>query len=194
VTSIAYLNERDLLAADERGNVFGWLGNGDAALLWRAPATDSASGSMSQMAVATGGRELAVTVGGTVHRLRYRAGRIDDAGALRCEQLTGVTPTAIAFSRSGASLIIATSAGRMIVWGTRSERCDWSANGPEHPILSIAPLAAGSPVVTTGENLEIRVWSQPPTAQQVRNTVATWRKAASGRSGVLNVAPPQAAK
>lgn len=195
VTSLAYLNERDLLVADERGNVFGWLGNGaEASLLWHAPAADSAFGTMSQMAVGSGGRDLAVTVGGTVHRLRYRAGRIQDAGALGCEQLTGVTPSALAFSRSGASLIIATTTGRMIVWGTRSERCDWSANGPEHPILSIAPLAAGSPVVTTGENLEIRVWSQPPTAQQVRNTVATWRKAASGRSDVINVAPIQPAK
>ena len=183
VSSLAYVNERDLLVVDEHGNIFGWLGNArEATLLWRAPASTVRSGRMSQMAVAAGARELAVTVDGVVHRLRYRAGRLEEIGVLACDQLAGVGTSALAYSRSGASLILATDKGRMVVWGARSGRCDWSANGPEHPILSIAPLAAGSPVVTTGENLEVRVWSQPPTAQQVRSTVAEWRKVATVRS------------
>ncbi len=146
---------------------------------------------MSLMAVASTGRDIAVTIGEKVYRLTFRAGRIVDAAPIACEQLTGVTPTAIAYSRSAASLIIATSTGRMIVWGTRSGRCDWSASGPEHPILAIAPLAAGSPVVTTGENLEVRVWSQPPTAQQVRSTVADWRRVAAIRTDAKVALPPK---
>ena len=190
VTSLAYLNERDVLAVDERGNVYGWRGNGgEASLLWRPPAPEGAVTTMSLMAVASTGRDVAVTIGGKIYRLTFRAGRIVDAAPIACEQLTGVTPTAIAYSRSAASLIIATSTGRMIVWGTRSGRCDWSASGPEHPILAIAPLAAGSPVVTTGENLEVRVWSQPPTAQQVRSTVADWRRVAAIRTDAKATLP-----
>ena len=194
ITGLAYLNERDLVAVDERGRVLGWrAGGAQLVSLWSPAPSSVIAGRMAIMALAPDGGTLMVSLGDAIHRLRFRSGRMDEVGIIDCAQLRDDPTTAIAFSRSGASLVIGSASGRMTVWGVRSGRCDWSAMGPQAEILAIAPMAVGSPVVTAASNLEVRLWFQPPTASVVRSTVQQWRQAARRLDGTRARMTPSAA-
>jgi len=184
ITDLAYTPGGDLLAVEANGAVQLWRRNSDsAARVWRPPGRPRRDvGTLpARMAVAPDGSGLVVAAGDSLHLLRFADGEVAQTGTIHCAVPTGQRATALAYTRDGATLLVATDGGTVSAWDPASATCRWSAASGASRITAIVPLATGGRVVTTSENQEVRLWSPPPSTREVQREVEGWRRRASAR-------------